>query len=319
MADDSCAAALFSSPEGARAAERLAAALASLPAAAGSLLQEVRITQDGRGVALRQVHEEGERVAAALRTAAPAFASHDALTKAELVLLTHTFQLPPGHAGGGDCSLLTLKTLAMLKTNASKGQPTPPAEATLRAVFGDVTVIMRGGFATALAVDGRFLQSAEAAAYRGAANLRLRAQVPLALRACFAARWPGGFLGLRRAAGALLGAAAGEWLEPLAALMLTARCAPARLSIDLLLSRTFQGEAHEAAGAFDAAAAQYALNVEALEATQGASYDDDDAEEHFADDAGIYASHARWRLCEQLGFQALALKRGGRFTRAEAA
>jgi hypothetical protein len=90
----------------------------------------------------------------------------------------------------------------------------------------------------------------------------------------------------------------------------------------LLISRTYQGEAHEAAGAFEAAAAQYALNVEALEellGTQDASDDDDDDEYDIENDTGIHTSVARLRLCEQLGFHALALKRGGRFAPAEAA
>ncbi len=153
MADDGgCAAAFFSSPEGARAAEQLAAALASQPAATGALVEEVRLTSDGCGMALRQVHADGGRVAAALRTTAPPFAPNDALKAAELVLLTHTFQLP-SHAGA-----LTLKTLAALKPDRV-GVPVPSTDATMRAVFGNAALLVRGGFATALAVDGRFLLS----------------------------------------------------------------------------------------------------------------------------------------------------------------
>jgi hypothetical protein len=104
--------------------------------------------------------------------------------------------------------------------------------------------------------------------------------------------------------------------------MLTLRCAPARLSLDLLLSRSWQGEAHEAVGAFDAAATLYALNVAAIEELP-------DVEEALAEsgavivyhihDKGITPSVARWRFCEQLGFHALALKRGGRAALAQAA
>ncbi len=241
------------------------------------------------------------------------------------MLLTHAFRLPPREGGRGACTL-TLKTLVALN-NDTAGRPMQATQATQRVVFGDddaasSALLVRRRFVTALAVDGRILQLAETHAYDDVLEECLQAQQLLALRACFSARWPGGFLGLRRAAGVVLGAAAGEWLEPLATAMLTLRCAPARLSLDLLLSRSWQGEAHEAVGAYDAAATLYALNVAAIEELA-------DVEEALAEsgaaivyhihDKGIQPSVARWRLCEQLGFHALALKRGGRAALAQAA
>jgi hypothetical protein len=280
--------ACFDTPEAARVRERLRDALAALPEASAGVLHHALPREhfgdlpeeDGLqgNLLLRRVCAWGEAdvEAATLPAGADAFETDDPDEAATLLLLTHRFELPAERSADGAerrrSGTLTIQTLAEVTdpsvSEAEDGLATPPDARSMRVVFGHAPLtLQRGGFATCVRLNGRLLRADEAAAasLRSAIHSRVRAQLLLALRDCVEHRWAGGYLSLRGAAVALLGADAPRWLEPLAQQLLRVRlrtCSPllasAHLPAVLLLnSCTWEAEAAEACGDFAAAAALY--------------------------------------------------------------
>jgi tetratricopeptide (TPR) repeat protein len=266
------------------AAAALRAALAALPRAQRSALYDVvphsaadgdasdalylrhvrteRSGGDGTNGDSAQADEDCVSAAWALPLPAARFTTNDPDCAACAVLLAHAFMLPSGRE-------LTLTSVRVLTFWNDDNAPPPVPQEVLHAAFGAggarAALRAAGGTATVVAIDGRVLDAAgaELAGERAAVAAAARAQMLSALLLCIRTRWAGGFLALRRAAGALLGDAAALSLEPLAQALLLARGGPLfrGASSALWQSRKWQAEALEARGDFEQAVALYERNI----------------------------------------------------------